>query len=145
MGFDIYIKKEFLNQPIEQFTNSAGLLSKKDVCDIILANKSWYVPKSIMKKALKENDDKVTSIFNKIDGRILNNDAILDGKETVEIRRTDNLVEKQEIYQLIKDYYRENKEIRLSNEEVSKMKMSELIDIISKIYENLEKESQNNQ
>ena len=137
MGFDIYIKKEFLNQSIGQFTDRNNMLSKKDVCDIILNNKSWYVPKGIMRKALKDNDDKVTSVFRKIDGRVLNRDAILDGKETTEIRREDNLVEKQEVFQLVKDYYRQ-KGIRLSDEEVANMKMYQLIDIITKIYDELE-------
>ena len=137
MGFDIYIKKEFLNQSIGQFTDRNKMLSKKDVCDIILNNKSWYIPKGIMRKALKDNDEKVTSIFRKIDGRVLNRDAILDGKETNEIRREDNLVEKQEVFQLVKDYYRQ-KGIRLSDEEVANMKMHQLIDIITKIYDELE-------
>ena len=140
MGFDIYIKKEFLNQSIGQFTDRNNKLSKKDVCDIILNNKSWYIPKGIMRKALKNNDEKVTSIFRKIDGRVLNRDAILDGKETNEVRRLDNLVEKQEVYQLVKDYYREEKGIRISDEDVAKMKMYQLIDIITKIYDELEQQ-----
>ena len=138
MGFDIFIKNEFLNQSIGQFTDRMGMMSKDDVCDVIVKNKSWYVSKSVMRKALAANDDKVSSIFKKIDGRVLNRDAIFDGKESVEVRRADNLVEKQEIYQLVKDYYREKKDVRLTDEEVSKMKMSEFIEIISKMYDSLE-------
>ena len=97
MGFDIFIKNEFLNQSIGQFTDKMGMMSKVDICNVIVQNKSWYVSKSVMRKALANNDDKVSSIFKKIDGRVLNRDAIFDGKESVEVRRADNLVEKQEI------------------------------------------------
>ena len=140
MGFDIFIKNEFLNQSIGQFTDKMGMMSKVDICNVIVQNKSWYVSKSVMRKALANNEDKVSSIFKKIDGRVLNSDAILDGRETTEVRRADDLLEKQEIFQLVKDYYRQEKNVRLSDEEVSKMKMSEFIEIISKMYDSLEKQ-----
>ena len=130
MNYEIFVKNDFLNQTVGQFSSNMGLLSFNDVKNLILKNTSWYINKKAVNSFFEKNNTRIYNIFSEIDGRTLNRDAILDKKEIIPLKRRDGYIEKQEIYQFIKDYYRCEKNIRLTDEEVSKMKLDTLLDII---------------
>ncbi len=126
MDFDIYVKNKFLNKTMGEFTSEYKYATYNDIENIIMNNKSWYVPNSFIKKGRPI----IESIFNSIDGRVLNKDQLRKKLTTTPVRHKDNLIEKAEIYQLIKDYFHCEKSIDLTNEQVSKLKIKDFLDII---------------
>ncbi len=125
MDYNFAIKKEFLNQTIGEFASKMGKLDLAGVTKVVRDNTTWYVPSNIINR----NTDKINSLFNLIDGRVLNGDDIVSGKTKTKIRRRDGLIEKQELLQFVKDYFRVEKGKIYSDQVVSGMNIAVLIDI----------------
>ena len=125
MDYTLYIKNSFLKQTIGGFTSQHDNMSCETVKKLAEKNVSWYVPKGFVRKNAKV----IESIFNRIDGRVLNKDALRSGKTNVPERHLDGKVEKAEIFQLVKDYYKNEKGQTLSDSEVSNMSITKLLDI----------------
>jgi len=133
MEYILFIKYSLLKQNIGTFTDNLGNADIKKIESTVVDNLRW----GKLKDALKEEDNRkiMVSIFNEIDGRTLNKEDLRNKKTTVPLKKRDGIIEKAEIYQLVKDYYQYEERIKLSDEDVSKMKMPKLLDIFVKMYE----------
>lgn len=125
MDYRLYIKNSFLKQTIGSFTAKNDNMSCEAVQKIAEDNVSWYVPKGFVRK----NSKVIQSIFNQVDGRTLNREDILSGKTKTPVVHQDGKVERAEIFQLVKDYYRCEKGQNVSEHEISNMNITKLLDI----------------
>ena len=137
MDYTFIVKNSFLKHTIGSFTDELGNADIKKVENVMRANLSWYVPKSIV----KDNKKIIQSVFDNIDGRTLNKEELKQKKATIPLVREDNIIEKAEIYQLVKDYYACVHNVSLKDEDISKMKISKLLDIIAEMVKFLSKQN----
>ena len=128
MDYTLYIKNALLKQSIGSYMEKLGKISYTDAEKIAVESLQWYVPKKIIKK----KTPLMYTIFKYIDGITVNRGEGQEAEEKARYRtnRKDGYVDKEEIYQLIKDYYRYVLKSPVSNEEISEMKMTKLLDVL---------------
>ena len=105
-----FIKNDFLNQSLETFGNKVDKADYKKAVKMINDNMMWYTPKKVVNKY----QDNITIFFDAIGNCIYKN----------------NLVDKEEVFAFVRDYYKVIKKQDISDSQIGKMKVSDLLDLI---------------
>lgn len=105
-----FIKKSFLNQSVSAFSENLGNADFNKVMSVIKNNKTILMPS----KLLNNNKDAIYSVFDAISNSITQ----------------DNRVDKNEIYDFIRGYYNKVKKQEISDEQISKLRVLDLLDIL---------------
>ena len=121
MDYTFFIKKKFLNQPVNTFAQSFDKLDYRGFEKIVTRNTVLGMGAVAVKVCRKD----VKSVFNSVDGLPLR-----DGTSPIPIVRKDGFVDRDEFYQLVKDSYQNVHNKELSEEELSKMTVKDVIDLV---------------
>ncbi len=117
MDYKKFIKNNFLNQTIgsysDNFCNANYQKVEKEFSNCLV----WFVPR----KVVTSNRQTIHTIFDHIDS----------------LKKKNGLIEKDEIYILVKQYYSEVKHQNVTDEQISQMKMSTIVDVLGYIIDHL--------
>lgn len=112
------VKDSFLDQSVEEFTNENCGISYSDLDTIIKKNKSIFVPGFMVKSARESCEKEIKWLFDSFDKNI----------------QQDGIVEKEEVFQIIRDYFQNVNNQQVSDEQIKKLKVLDLIDMIINYY-----------
>ena len=112
------VKDSFLDQSVEEFTNENCGISYSDLDTIIKKNKSIFVPGFMVKSARESCEKEIKWLFDSFDKNI----------------QQDGIVEKEEVFQIIRDYFQNVNNQQVSDEQIEKLKVLDLIDMIINYY-----------
>ena len=104
-----FVKNSFLNKPLGEFTQELGNANFNKVMNVIKTNKSIYTPN----KAIKHYTPEIYTVF-----RVVGNSITKDNK-----------IDRAEIYNFVKGYYNKVKHQNLTDEQISNLKIADLLDI----------------
>lgn len=124
MDYTLFIKSNFLNQPIDTFAQSFDKVDYQGFEKIVVKNTVWGLGKIATKICRKS----VRSVFDSVDGISLQKSA----SNPSGIMRKDGFVDRDEMYQLIKDSYELIYGKKISPKELSKMTVKDAIDLVIK-------------
>ena len=124
MDYTLFIKNKFLNQPIDTFAKSFDKVDYVGFEKIVASNTVLGMGKIATKICRKS----VKSVFDSVDGIPLQKSAANPSG----ITRKDGFVDRDEMYQLIKDSYESIYGKKISPEELSKMTVKDAIDLVIK-------------
>ncbi len=124
MDYTLFIKNKFLNQPIDKFAKSFDKVDYNGF-EKIVANNTVLGMGRIATKVCRKS---VRSVFDSVDGIPLQKSAA----NPLGITRKDGFVDRDEMYQLIKDSYESIYGKKISPEELSKMTVKDAIDLVIK-------------
>lgn len=123
MDYTIFIKKKFLEQPVDSFAQTFDRVDYREFEKIVSKNTVFGFGKIATKVCRKS----VRSVFDSVDGIKINT-------QTGSVVRKDGFVDRDEMYQLIKDSYKKVNGKEISNEELSNMTVRDAIDLVIKSY-----------
>jgi hypothetical protein len=127
MDYTIFIKNRFLNTSIGEFSQTFDKTDYKGFERIVTRNTVLGMGKIALKICRKN----VKSVFDKVDGIPLNND-----NSTITTIREDGYVDRDEMYQLIKNSYQEVTGQKITKTQISKLTIREAIDLIIDYWNN---------
>jgi hypothetical protein len=105
-----FIKKSFLNQSVSALSDNLGNADFNKIMFVIKNNKTFLMPS----KLLNNNRGTIYSVFEAVSNSITQ----------------DNRVDKNEIYEFIRGYYNKVKKQDISDEQIGKLRVLDLLDII---------------
>jgi hypothetical protein len=105
-----FIKKTFLNQSVSALSDNLGNADFNKIMFVIKNNKTFLMPS----KLLNNNRGTIYSVFEAVSNSITQ----------------DNRVDKNEIYEFIRGYYNKVKKQDISDEQIGKLRVLDLLDII---------------
>jgi hypothetical protein len=105
-----FIKKSFLNQSVSTLSDNLGNADFNKIMFVIKNNKTFLMPS----KLLNNNRGTIYSVFEAVSNSITQ----------------DNRVDKNEIYEFIRGYYNKVKKQDISDEQIGKLRVLDLLDII---------------
>ena len=120
MSNTFFIKKSFLNQSMGDFSNNFDKTDYRGFEQIVKDNCIW----GMGKLAVKVCRGSVKSVFETVDGIPVYNQS------TNGVIKKDGYVDKDEMFQLIKDSYKTVKGKNISDEELPKMSVKDAIDLV---------------
>lgn len=125
MDFRLFFKNRFLRTTFGDFANFIENADYSQFKNTLKTNRSWYVPASLF----NTQDKTIRKLFDTIDGSGFGKDA---GGNPVNNHSGDKneKLEINEIYDWIKYNYRVYKGSDISDEELSKMKMSDFMNYV---------------
>ncbi len=125
MDFRFFFKNKFLRKTFGEFAASLENADYNKFKQTLKDNSSWYVPGIIF----KTKDKIIQGLFDKIDGcglgRDLNGNLINNHSGNA-----NNILELKEMYDWIKYNYKLYKGKEISDDELSKMKMSQFMEYV---------------
>ena len=121
MDYTLFIKNNFLNTTIGDFSKNFDKTNYKGFERIVTKNTILGMGKVALVVCRKN----VKSVFDKVDGIPLQR-----GNNTLPEVRDDGFVDKDEMYQLIKDSYKDVVGDKITDEQVSKMTIKDAIDLV---------------
>ena len=124
MDYTIFIKNKFLNQSVDNFAQSFDRVDYNGFEKIVHRNTIFGMGRIATKVCRKS----VKSVFESVDGIPLNNN------NNATTTRKDGYVDRDEMYQLIKNSYKTVYGKEISKEELSKMTIREAIDLVINCY-----------
>ena len=127
MDYTIFIKNRFLNTSIGEFSQTFDKTDYKGFERIVTRNTVLGMGKIALKVCRKN----VKSVFDKVDGIPLKKD-----NSATPVIREDGYVDKDEMYQLIKDSYQEVTGQKITNTQISKLTIKEAIDLVIDYWNN---------
>ena len=127
MDYTIFIKNRFLNTSIGEFSQTFDKTDYKGFERIVTRNTVLGMGKIALTVCRKN----VKSVFDKVDGIPLKKD-----NSTTPVIREDGYVDKDEMYQLIKDSYKDVIGDKITDDQVSKMTIRDAIDLIIDFWNN---------
>ncbi len=126
MDYNLFIKNKFLNQSMGDFSTTYNKVDYSGLEKMVSKNTIFGMGKVAMRICRKN----VKSVFDSIDGLPLNQDAYNSGKDAFLLTRKDGYVDRDELYQLIKDSFKLVNGKEITDEEISKMTVREAIDLV---------------
>lgn len=105
-----FIKNDFLNQSLETFGDKVDKADYKKAMKMINDNMMWYTPRKVVNKY----HDNIGIFFEAIGNCVYKN----------------NLVDKEEVFAFVRDYYYVIKKQNISDSQIGKMKVADLLDLI---------------
>ena len=120
MDYSLFIKDKFLNQSIGNFSSDFEKTNYKGFENIVTQNSIMGMAKIALIVCRKN----VKSVFDKVDGIPLKQSG------NYSITRKDGYVDKDEMFQLIKDSYKYINKKEITNEEVSNMTVKQAVDLV---------------
>lgn len=130
MDYTLLIKQKFLNQSVDFFAQSFDKVDYKGF-EKIVSHNTFLGSGKIAIKICRKN---VKSVFDSVDGITINTSA-------GSFVRKDGFVDRDEMYQLIKNSYKKVYGKEITNDLLSKMTVRNAIDLIIKSYKKIESES----
>lgn len=121
MDYTLFIKNKFLNTSVGEFSQTFDKTDYKGFERIVTRNTVLGMGKIALKICRKN----VKSVFDKVDGIPLQK-----RNDTPPVIRDDGYVDRDEMYQLIKDSYKDVVGNKITDEQVSKMSIKDAIDLI---------------
>ena len=121
MNYTIFIKNKFLMQSVNDFAQSFDSVDYSGFEKIVSSNTIFGMGKIAAKICRKS----VKSVFESVDGIPLRNG------NGVTVRK-DGVVDREEMYQLIKDSYEAVHGKKITQDKLSKMTVKDAIDLIIK-------------
>ena len=125
MDFRLFFKNKFLRKTFGEFANSLDNSDYSKFKQTLKDNRSWYIPASLF----NTQDKTIKKLFDTIDGSGLGKDSsgnLINNHSGSKNQR----LEIQEMYDWIKYNYKLYKGSEISDEELSKMKMSEFMNYV---------------
>ncbi len=126
MDYTLFIKNKFLNQSVNSFAQSFDRVDYKGFEKIVSRNTVLGMGKIATKVCRKS----VKSVFESVDGLPLQGSA-----NNIPQVRKDGFVDRDEMYQLIKNSYETVHGKKITEEELSKMTVKDAIDLVIKCYD----------
>ena len=105
-----FIKNSFLKQSVSEFGDNIGNANFDDIVSLIDSNRTVL----LSRKTLNKNKKYIYTIFDVVGNSITK----------------DNRIDKAEIYEFIRDYYHYFKKQDLTNEQIGKMKVFDMLDLM---------------
>lgn len=121
MDYSIFIKNKFLNRTVGDFSSDFEKVDYKEFEHIVSKNTVLGMGKIAMKICRGS----VKSVFDSVDGIPIN-----QGNGTPVLMRKDGFVDKDEMYQLLKESYKSVKGEDITEEEISKLSVKQAIDLV---------------
>lgn len=121
MDYSIFIKNKFLNRTVGDFSSDFEKVDYKEFEHIVSKNTVLGMGKIAMKICRGS----VKSVFYSVDGIPIN-----QGNGTPVLMRKDGFVDKDEMYQLLKESYKSVKGEDITEEEISKLSVKQAIDLV---------------
>ena len=105
-----FIKNSFLKQSVSEFGDNIGNANFDNIVSLIDSNRTVL----LSRKTLNKNKKYIYTIFDVVGNSITK----------------DNRIDKAEIYKFIRDYYHYFKKQDLTNEQIGKMKVFDMLDLM---------------